>query len=323
DDLFYIQSMTKPIITAAFMMLYEEGHFELTDPVHKYLPEFKNLQVMLNPEAGRDSPLTDLESDITIEHLLTHTAGFSHGLAPTDFEREMMQAIFMSPHETIQDRVQTLLTFPLIGQPGEQWYYSAAPDILSVLIEKFSGKSTPEFLNERIFGPLEMDRTFYNVPASLSAEIVKNHGYNENGSLQTTEFQPASTDVTVWSGVNGLYSTVDDYFKFCQMMLNGGSLNGNHLLSRKTIEIMTMNQTGTLFGGDGTGFGLGFAVVYDLAETDNLGSEGMYFWGGAYNTHFYIDPEEKIISLFFTQLEPYNNFYHMKLRQMVYQALIE
>jgi len=319
EDLFYIQSMTKPIITTAFMMLYEEGHFQLNDPVYHYLPGIQEVQVLYNPEDAEASITNPQDSDITIEQLLTHTAGLSHGLGPTEYDRKLREALFFN----IGERVETLLTFPLIGQPGDQWYYSAAPDILSVLIEKFSGMSTDVFLRERIFEPLGMSNTWYNVPGARSTSIVQNHGKSESGSLNVTEFQPHSSDVTVWSGVNGLFSTVDDYFRFSQMLLNGGSYNGQYLLSRKTVEIMTMNHTGDLFPEPGTGFGLGFAVVEDLSATGNLGSEGLYFWSGAYNTHFFIDPKEKIVALFFTQLQPHDGFYHQKLRQMVYQALVE
>ena len=322
DDIFYIQSMTKPIITTALMMLYEEGHFQLNDPLHLYLPEAKDLKVMINPQAGKSSPVAELTSPITIEQLLTHTAGFSHGLGSSEYEQELRKALFFTRHERIQDRVEALMTFPLIGQPGEQWQYSAAPDILSVLIEKFSGKSTSEFLRERIFEPLGMDNTFYNVPSDKSTRIVMNHQIDENGKLVPAESQPPSTGVTVWSGVNGLFSTTEDYFKFCQMLLNGGFYNGKYLLSRKTVEIMTINQTGDLFPGPGTGFGLGFGVVNDLASTGNSGSEGIYYWSGAFNTHFFIDPKEKLIAMFFTQLQPHEIFFHDKLRQMIYQALV-
>jgi CubicO group peptidase (beta-lactamase class C family) len=323
NSLFYIQSMTKPIITAAFMMLYEEGHFLLTDPVSMYLPKMKDLRVSVDVSQGKDGETVALESEITISQLLTHTAGLSHGLGGSTLDRELMKTVLMSPHENISARTNVVLDFPLIGQPGEQWYYSFAPDVLSVLIEQFSGMSTNEFLQRRIFDPLGMNNTGYNVPAADANRIVMNHGFTEAGDLQVTENQPPNSGVTVWSGVNALYSTIDDYFIFCQMLLNGGSYNNQQLLSRKTVELMTLNQTGDLFPSPGEGFGLGFAVVTDLAETKNLGSEGLFYWSGAFNTHFFVDPKEKIIAVLMSQRQPHDSFYHRKLRQLVYQAVVE
>jgi len=319
DDIFYIQSMTKPIITVAFMMLFEEGHFLLTDPLSKYLPAAKDLRVLKNQESGKEGETVPLKREIILADLLSHTAGFSHGLGPTKYEQEVF-AVFSRPHETIEDRVNEFLSMPLTGQPGEQWAYSIAPDILSVLIGKFSGRSTDDFLEERIFTPLGMEDTGYNLTKEQQARVVRVQGENPGGGLTT---QPKMEGNTVWSGVNALYSTADDYMQFCQMLLNGGKWKGTQLLSPKTIELMTLNHSGDLFGTPGEGFGYGFAVVDDLAATNNLGSRGIYYWAGAFNTHFYIDPEEKLISIFFTQLSTFDFYYHHKLRQLVYQAIVD
>jgi len=323
DDLFYIQSMTKPIITAAFMMLYEEGRFLLTDPVSRYLPAFKELKVAKDPEAGKDGETVPLKRAITIADLLTHTAGFSHGLGRTKLDREVFEQQYMQPHANIQSRVEALLQLPLIGQPGEQWYYSSAPDVLSVLIEQFSGMPTDEFLQKRIFRPLGMNDTGYNVPKDDQARVVPLHHLDDSGALVRTDFQPKMESNTIWSGVNALFSTPADYMKFCQMLLNGGEFNGQRLLSRKTVELMTLNHTGNLYQAPGYGYGYGFAVATDVAATNLLGSEGVFYWSGAYNTHFFIDPVEKIIAIFMTQTEPHDFFYHQKLRQFVYQAVVD
>lgn len=322
ESLFYIQSMTKPIITVAFMMLYEEGHFLLTDPVSKYIPAFKNLKVAKDPSAGKDGETVPMKKEVTIANLLSHTAGLSHGLGATELDREYAKAMYYQPHATIADRMNAMLTLPLMGQPGEQWYYSAAPDVLSVLIEKFSGMSTNDFLTKRIYEPLGMMHTGYTIPKKDQTHVVSVHTKNKEGVLESSPNQPKMEGVTVWSGVNGLYTTAADYMIFCQMLLNQGEWKGKRVLSRKTVELMTQNHVGDLYNGAGEGFGLGFAVVKNVAETKLLGSEGIFYWSGANNTHFFIDPKENLIAIFMTQLAPFSNAYHTKLRQHVLQAIV-
>ena len=184
--------------------------------------------------------------------------------------------------------------------------------------------STDKFLQERIFEPLEMNDTRYNLPKSSHNRVTPVHMKGERISLSNEEGTPYLMEGnTVWSGVNGLFSTAADYTKFCQMMLNKGEYNGQILLSRKTVELMTMNQTGDLFPGPGTGFGFGFAVVTDVAASKMYGSEGVFYWSGAFNTHFFIDPKEELIAVFMTQLDPYSQYYHNKLRQYIYQAIVD
>ncbi len=323
DAIFYIQSMTKPIISVAFMMLYEEGHFMLTDPVSKYMPAFKELRVIDDPEDGIHGTTHPLESEITIAQLMSHTAGFTHGLGASRLDRELMRKLMGQPYPDIAARLDTFLTLPLIGQPGKQWYYSFAPDVLSVLIERFSGMPTAEFLQTRIFDPLGMTDTGYNLDPEQQERAVRLHFIQEDGSLGVSPNQPRLSGNTVWSGVNALYSTAADYQKFCQMLLNGGSYGGRQFLSPKTVDLMTMNHVGDLFDSPGHGFGLGFAVVTDVAETKMPGSEGIFYWSGAYNTHFFIDPKEETIALFMTQTVPHDIRFHNALRQLVFQAMVE
>lgn len=323
DGRFYIQSMTKPIITVAFMMLYEEGHFLLTDPVSKYIPAFKGLKVAKDVSKDKSGETEPMKKEITIANLLSHTAGLSHGLGGTTLDRDYAMAMYYQQHKTVEDRMNAMLTLPLIGQPGEQWYYSAAPDVLSVLIEKFSGMNTSDFLQKRIFDPLAMKHTGYNIPKAEQANMVFVHNKNKEGKLIYSENQPKMEGNTIWSGVNGLYATAADYMTFCQMLLNKGELNGERLLSRKTVELMTKNHVGNLYNGAGEGFGLGFAVVENVAETKLLGSEGIFYWSGANNTHFFIDPKENMIAVFMTQLAPYDGKYHQKLRQHVIHAVVD
>ncbi len=323
DDLFFIQSMTKPIITVAFMMLYEEGYFMLNDPVSKYLPEFKNLRVSKDVSKGAAGETEPLEREITIAHLLSHTSGLTHGLGRSQLDKDFIKEYFGKPWPDIQARAANLTKFPLVGQPGKQWYYSAAPDVLSVLIEKFSGQSTNDFLNERIFKPLGMKDTGYNIPKAQQSHVVKLCSRTDDGKSVVATNQPKMEGNTVWSGVNGLFSTASDYMIFCQMLMNGGKWNNKQFLSRKTIEQMTYNHSSNLFDTPGEGFGFGFAVTQDVAATNNLGSNGIFYWSGAFNTHFFIDPKERLISIFMTQEEPYTSFYHVKMRQLVYQSIVD
>jgi len=320
DQLFYIQSMTKPIVTVAFMMLYEEGHFFLTDPVSKYIPAFKDLKVAKDVEAGAEGETDTVITDITIAHILSHTAGFSHGLGGSKLDQETARALYYKPHDNIESRVNALLSMPLIGQPGEQWYYSASPDVLALLIEIFSGMPTDEFLQKRLFDPLGMKDTGYNVSKEKQDRAVSLHNISDEGKLVNSEYQTKLDGYTVSGGTHGLFSTAADYMTFCQMLLNEGEWNGTRYLSRKTIELMTRNHVGNLISG-GQGFGLGFGVLTDLVKNEAIGSAGQYYWSGAYCTYFFIDPKEELISLMMTQVAPYSNYYGDKMRQFVYQAI--
>ncbi|MGB5360888.1 MAG: serine hydrolase domain-containing protein [Eudoraea sp.] len=321
DNIFHIMSMTKPIISVAFLMLYEEGHFFLTDPVSKYLPQFKDFKVSLDVNKGIDGATEPAKSEITIHQLLTHTAGFTHGIGGTTLDNEIAQAIYFEPQSSIESRVNTLIGLPLIGHPGGQWHYSASPDVLSLLIEYFSGMTTAEFLQIRIFDPLEMKDTGYNIPTNDQDRWVPVHNINEEGKLVNSDQQLPIEGNMVYGGTHGLFSTADDYMKFCQMMLNGGKGNGKRLLSPKTIEIMTMNQVGDLYNGQG--FGLGFGITTDVAKSKALGSKGVYYWSGAYSTYFFIDPKEDLIAILMTQVQPYSNYYGTKFPQYIYQALVD
>jgi CubicO group peptidase (beta-lactamase class C family) len=323
DDLFYIQSMTKPIISAAFMMLYEEGYFKLDDPVSKYLPEFKNLRVVRSNQDGPDAPTDSLKSQITIAQLMSHSSGLTHGLSANPVDRRFRAGYFKPTISSIQERVSNITKFPLLAQPGTQWNYSAGPDVMSALIEKFSGMSTEAFLKTRIFEPLGMKNTGYNVPKDQQSKIVSLHTKGADGNLSVSKMQAPFEHVKVWSGVNGLFSTASDYATFCQMIMSGGTFQGKQYLSRKTVELMTSNHTGNLFPSPGTGWGLGFAVVTNGAATLTPASTGLFYWSGANNTHFFIDPKEKLIAIFMTQESNHNFDHHLALRQMVYQSIAD
>lgn len=321
DQIFFIQSMTKPIVSTAFMMLYEEGHFFLNDPISKYLPEFKDMKVILNPEKGSEGGTEPAKSPITIAQVLSHTAGFVHGIGGTKLDEEVAKAIYLSAPKTLEERVKALASMPLASHPGEKWNYSASPDILARLIEVFSGMSTADFLKTRLFDPLGMKDTGYNLSDSQKTRMVQLHNFDDAGVLVKSARQTPTSGNTVFGGTHGLFSTAQDYSLFARMMLNGGEWNGKRYLSPKTIEIMAMDQANGLFQDPGKGFGLGFAVVDDLADTKALGSEGTFYWSGAYCTYFFIDPKEEMVAIFMTQVNPFSSYYENKFRQMVYQAI--
>lgn len=321
DQIFFIQSMTKPIISTAFMMLYEEGHFFLTDPISKYLPEFKDMKVILDPSKGSSGGIEPAKSQITIAQVLNHTAGFLHGIGGTKLDEEVAKAIYMSGPKTIEERVKALASQPLASHPGEKWNYSASPDILARLIEIFSGMSPDQFLKTRLFDPLGMKDTGYNLTEAQKPRMAQLHNFNDSGVLVKSERQTPTSGNTVFGGTHGLFSTAQDYSLFAQMMLNGGEWNGKRYLSPKTVEIMAMDQANGLFQDPGKGFGLGFAVVDDLADTKALGSEGTFYWSGAYCTYFFIDPKEELVAIFMTQVNPFSSYYENKFRQLVYQAI--
>lgn len=323
DQIFYIQSMTKPIMAVAFMMLYEEGHFFLTDPISKYLPQFKTPRVAKDPQAGAAGETEPANKEITIAHVLSHTAGFSHGLGQSQLDRDYAKALYVQEHQTISDRVNALAELPLVGHPGEQWYYSAAPDVLAVLIEHFSGQPVAEFLRERLFDPLGMDDTGYNLTKDQQARMVSLHAKHPTGMLIKSPRQMPMEGNTVHGGTHALFSTAGDYMKFCQMLLDGGQANGRQFLSPKTIELMTMNHVGDLYNGPGQGFGLGLGVTTNVADSKANGSVGQYYWSGAYNTHFFIDPQEELIAIIMTQTASYSSLLGDKLRQFVYQAIVD
>lgn len=327
DNIFYIQSMTKPIITVAFMMLYEEGHFQLTDPVSKYIPEFENLKVSKDVTVGVEADTEELKDVVTIAQVLSHSAGFSHGLGGTKLDREYAQAMYGTQHPDIESRVMKMLEMPLMYQPGEAWLYSAAPDVLSLLIQKFSGIPTREFIQQRIFDPLNMDDTGYNVDKEDQNRMAALHGKDAEGNFILSPRQQPMSGNTIDSGVNGLFSTASDYLTFSRMLLNNGELDGKRYLSRKTVGLMTQNHVGDLYtkGGNdpGNGFGFGFGVVTDVAATKELGSVGKYYWSGAFCTYFFIDPKEEMIALLMTQTFPYTGYYGSKMSQFVYQAIVD
>lgn len=336
DAIFRIASMTKPVASVALMMLYEEGRFQLRDPIAKWLPEFRQMQVATPAtyqELGRGRYRTVPTSrPITIQHLLTHTAGLANtyrGITKPEFDEIAPQR---QAGDTVGDFVTRLAKLPLNFEPGDGWEYGVATDVVGRLVEVMSGQRLDVFARERIFGPLAMrDTHFYLPPAKLDRFAAL---YRPGGSRKLELAEGPTMDSrfvrephSYFSGAGGLVSTARDYFRFSQMMLNGGELDGVRLLGRKTVELMTINHSGDhdiWIIGPGHGFGLGYAVVRDPAATAMPYSVGTYFWWGAFNTSFWIDPKEQLVGVLLSQLRPYT---HVNIRQdlatLAYQAVVD
>ena len=350
DTIFRIYSMTKPITSVAFMMLFEEGRVALDEPVHKYIPEWKNLGVFV---AGTSpSFLTRPTSrPMQIADLLRHTSGLTYGIQ----QRSNVDAAYrekkIAEAGTLQGMVEELAQIPLEFSPGEAWNYSVSADVLGYLIGKISGRPFEQFLKERIFDPLGMADTGFYVPSAKAARFAACYSADPPGKLM---FRPTERKGTLTllddptksaylsppsfvSGGGGLVSTASDYLTFCRALINGGELGGTRLLGPKTLQLVTSNHlpggvdlpalSRSMFSeatNSGIGFGLGFAVTMDPAKTLLPGSAGEYFWGGAAGTAFWVDPAEELIAIFMTQLMPSSAYpIRRELRTLVYAAITE
>ncbi len=322
DTIFRIYSMTKPITSIAVMMLYEEGHFQLGTPVSECIPAFKDMQIYT--EGGGD--IVDAKTEMTIKHLLTHTSGLIYG---GDGDHPINQRYRDANYYRgdLAYMANELGKIPLYHDPGRAWHYGMSTDVLGYLVEVVSGIPFAEFLKTRIFTPLGMDDTAFSVPEEKADRYATLYESAENGGIQVIENAPVSSGPLSFfhSGGAGLQSTAADYLRFCQMLLNAGELDGERLLGRKTVELIRMNHISDDWQPlerTGCGFGLGFAVVTDVAETHSLGSLGTYSWGGLASTTFWIDPVEELIGVLMTQLIGDSPF-HAQFRVLTYQAIID
>ena len=349
DTLFRIYSMTKPITSVALMTLYEQGRFQLDDPVHRHLPALADLRVFAG--GGASQALTSAaQRPVTIRDLLTHTSGLTYGF----MDRHPVDAIYRARGITGPDRrnpgtacattaemVDRLSEVPLLFSPGTQWSYSVATDVVGRLVEVISGQRLDVFMQQRIFGPLGMVDTVFDLRADHADRLAANYVTAADGSLEILDPAGAasalSIPATFHSGGGGLVSSAHDYHRFTQMLLGGGTLDGVRVLGRKTVEFMTVNHLPT--GGDlatmgmatwdgysylGVGFGLGFAVVLDPVRAQTIGSAGEYNWGGAASTLFWVDPAEELVAMLFAQVMPsVNDTTRRELQALVYQALAD
>ena len=326
NTLFRIYSMTKPITSVAVLMLYEEGHFQLSDPVARYIPSFEGLKVY-DADAPDGSKRADVQRPMSIRDLLTHTSGLTYGFfSETSVDTLYRETQLFGEDAPLADMVEKLSALPLLFQPGERWHYSVATDVLGYLVEVVSGQPFDAFLQTRIFAPLGMNNTSFEVAPDELDRFAVNYTFDEYGRLIPQDGGTTSSfaaPVRFFSGGGGLVSTASDYMRFAQMLLNGGQLGDVRLLSRKTVELMTANHLDGEFA-PGWGFGLGVQVCTNVARTQVLGSEGTFGWSGAANTFFFIDPKEELIAMVWTQLFPYG-FYPINntFKVAVYQAIID
>jgi CubicO group peptidase (beta-lactamase class C family) len=317
------------------MMLFEEGRFVLSDPIAKWLPEFSEMKVAETPSGDSlaRSPyvLVPARRPITVRHLLTHTAGFANPYRG-HLQQEMNRASTLKPSDTMAEVVRRVASVPLNFHPGDSWEYGPATDVLGRLIEVITGQSLDVFLRERIFAKLGMEDTHFYVPISKVSRLATHYRWGANQKIEVAD--PASSESRwvrephiYFAGAGGLVSTTSDYYRFLQLMLNGGEMDGVRLLGRKTVELMTTNHTGRFpifLNGPGFGFGLGFYVVTDVGATGIPGSLGKYGWGGAYGTNFWVDPAEGMIGIIMTQVNadaPLN--IRSEFMGLAYQAIID
>jgi CubicO group peptidase (beta-lactamase class C family) len=340
DTIYRIYSMTKPLTAVAVMMLYEEGRFQLDDPVTRFLPEFAGQRVFTG--GGYGAVMTEpAVRDITFRDLLTHTSGLTYGFmqaTPVDAMYRAQKLELPGAAEPLADIVARLAKVPLIAQPGTEWNYSIATDVLGHLVAVVSGQPFDQFLRERVLRPLGMDDTDFFVPSGKVGRFAANYDRGPDGrprlidDPETSRFlkPPAAP-----SGGGGLVGTARDYMRFCRMLLKRGAHGPERLLGRKTVELMTMNH----LDGDmaamgqprfaesnyhGIGFGLGFSVTLDPARAQILGSPGEHAWGGMASTAFWVDPREDMAVVMMTQLTPSSTYpVRRELRVLAYQAIID
>ena len=337
DTIFRFYSMTKPITSVAVMMLYEEGHFSLDDPVGKFIPELASLK-LFDGMGETGMRFVAQERPITIRHLLTHTAGLSYGFHQDSPVETMYRAADVTnPDSTLQEMAEKLGSLPLVNQPGTKWRYSVATDVLGYLVQVVSGQPFDEFLRERIFAPLGMPDTAFYAPEEKLHRVATVYTARNGGIAPANDVLVGrfTRPHTLFSGGGGLVSTASDYMRFCQMLLNGGILGDARLLAPKTVEMMRSNHltddmrpfaVGQSNASDtkGCGFGLGFRVVMDIAQHGIIGSNGIYSWGGAASTVFWIDPAEELIAILLTQFMP-SSYYPLRREFQIatYQAMVE
>ena len=314
DTIFFIMSMTKPIVSTALMMLYEEGHFLLTDPITNWIPEISGKQVVVENEFG--SYRVPPHRQIDFRHVLSHTAGL-------DPNRESLnddEIALLERRDNLEDTILRRGPLPLAFHPGDNWQYGSSTDYVALLVERVSGEPLKDFLERKIFDPLGMEDTFYVVPEEKLDRVAS--VYSPSGPDQTIELsrtkeyseRPFFGD-SYYGGVAGLFSTASDYWRFSQMLLNGGELNDVRLLSPKTVSLMITNHSGdgdVYIRGPGYTFGLGFGILSDAGKARDPLTPGSYTWGGAWGTIFWSDPVEEMIGIMMTQITSYG---HLTVRQ--------
>jgi len=314
DTIFFIMSMTKPIVSTALMMLYEEGHFLLTDPISDWIPEVADKQVVVENEFG--TYRVPAHRPIDFRHVLSHTAG----LDPNRDALNADELALLGRRDNLEDTIIRRGPLPLAFHPGDEWQYGSSTDYVALLVERISGETLKEYLQKNIFDPLGMEDTFYAVPEEKRDRVAS--VYSPTGPGQTIELSRTKEysntpffGENYYGGVAGLFSTASDYWRFSQMLLNGGELDGVRLLSPKTVSLMISNHSGdgdVYVRGPGYSFGLGFGILSDAGKARDPLTPGSYTWGGAWGTIFWTDPVEEMTGIMMTQITSYS---HLTVRQ--------
>jgi CubicO group peptidase (beta-lactamase class C family) len=325
NTIFRIYSMTKPIVSIGIMMLVEDGYLLLDDPVAKYIPEFANLKVGVESNGKLD--LVPLTRPMTVQDLLRHTSGLINDTTGSGMVQQIYKDTPLRNRKMSNaEHASMLATLPLICQPGAEWNYSRSTDILGRIIEVVSGKSLGAFLTERILAPLQMTETGFHTGAENAGRIAEPFATDPWSGEKVQLFDPLEQPV-LESGGSGLVSTTMDYARFCQMLLNGGSLDGNRIIGRKTLELMASDHLGAhvkiqgTFLPPGHGFGLGFAVRNREGMAPFAGSAGQFFWSGMAGTFFWIDPTEELFVVMMAQGPGQRVYFRNLIRSAVYAAL--
>jgi CubicO group peptidase (beta-lactamase class C family) len=337
DAVFRIASQTKAVTSVAVMILLEEGKLLLGDPVSKYIPEFKTTTVAVpdppgkRPRKGPGYTIVPAKRQITIRDLLTHTAGISYGDGPAKdlYKQAGIQGWFLADRaEPVGEVIKRLATLPFDAQPGEKFIYGYNTDILGYLVEVVSGLSLADFVRQRITDPLAMADTSFFLPEAKTARLAAVYGIGPDGQAGPVDDPKDAAYVKgprmCYAGGAGLLSTAEDYARFLLMLQSGGEWGGVHILSPKSVQLMTVDHCGPLYTSPGTGFGLGFWVTKELGHNGEPGTVGAFGWGGAYHTTYWVDPVEKIVAVFMTQLLPATGSdAQAKFKVLVYQSIIE
>jgi CubicO group peptidase (beta-lactamase class C family) len=331
NSIFRIYSMTKPITSAAVMMLWEQGYYKLDDPVSMYIPEISRMKVAIeNEDQSEILRLLEPKREITIQDLLRHTSGITYGIfgKSTAIRQAYINTNLSPARQTSKEFMEMLTKLPLIAHPGEQWEYGYSTDVLGYLVEKISGMSLEAFFDQYIFSPLKMKDTGFHIPENKLHRAAQGFDYNTNS--HPDHLKNVARAPMMHSGGGGLVSTLYDYARFSQMMLNGGELDGIRLLGRKTVELMTSNHVGAGTGkgdlylpGPGYGFGLGYAVRLEPGISAIAGSEGDYRWGGWAGTGIWIDPREELVAIYMMQDVASSSYLRDRFKILLYQAIVE
>ena len=336
DSIFRIASMTKAVTSVAVMMLYEQGRFQLNDPVADYLHEFHDMHVVSElADSGAIAATAPATRPIRIVDLLTHSAGISYPFIPSKLQKTYVDAGVIdgitAKDVELKSQMALLAAQPLLFEPGSEFAYGLNTDVLGYLVEVVSGMSLAEYFRQEIFDPLGMEDTFFYLPADKAGRLATLYAWVDGEGLVVSKGDessiilddpryPVSGARSYYSGGVGLSSTAYDYGRFLQMLLNDGELDGTRLLSRKSVELMRTARMD--WDGDGDAdFGLGFAVISDLGEYGELSSRGAYRWGGAFDTSYWIDPEENLVGVFMSQARPARSKLREQFSTLVYQAL--